>query len=89
MTAAEAARASKFIVWEPPRHTHWAPLSCQVNLFEGVVDDSIGHLVRPVGEKRAEEAAQLALTGHEMRPPTATTTGRSSASMAARIARWA
>ena len=59
-----------------------------VDLVEGGVDHPIGQLVRAVDEVRVEESVEFALIGHRRCPP-ATATGRSSASMAARIARWA
>ena len=65
-----------------------APLMGVVDLVEGGVDHPVGQLVRAVDEVRVEEAVELALIGHRRRPP-ATAAGRSSASMAARIARWA
>ena len=65
-----------------------APLMGVVDLVEGGIDHPIGQLVRALDEVGVEEAVELALVGHRGRPP-ATATGRSSASMAARIARWA
>ena len=59
-----------------------------VDLVEGGVDDSVGQLVRALHEEGTQQALELAVGGHRGRPP-ATATGRSSASMAARIARWA
>jgi hypothetical protein len=73
---------------EPPRQAHGPPLTGVVDLVEGCLDHPVGQLVRAIGEEGTHEAVELALVGHRSRPP-ATATGRSSASMAARIARWA
>ena len=73
---------------EPPRHAQGAPLTGVVDLVEGGVDDAVGQLVAALGEVRDKEAVELGLVGHRSRPP-AIASGRSSASMAARIARWA
>ena len=59
-----------------------------VDLVESGVEHPIGEHIGAVGEERVEDAVEVALVGHHSRPP-ATATGRSSASMAARIARWA
>ena len=88
MTAAVARRMGMVIGGEPPRHADDAPLLGAVDLVEGGIDHPVGQLVRALDEERVEEAVELALVGHRDRPP-ATATGRSSASMAARIARWA
>jgi ferredoxin len=73
---------------EPPRHAPSVPLLGVVDLVEGGIDHAICQLVRALLEVRPDEAVELTLVGHRCRPP-ATATGRSSASMAARIARWA
>ncbi len=65
-----------------------APLLGVVDLVEGGVDHPIGQLVGAFDEEGTKEAIKVTLVGHRGRPP-ATATGRSSASMAARIARWA
>ncbi len=87
MTAAAATRVDVFIV-EPPRHASDAPLWVWSISMRARIDHPVGDLVRALDEERAKETVELALVGHRGRPP-ATATGRSSASMAARIARWA
>jgi hypothetical protein len=74
--------------WEPPRHAPGTPLLGVVDLVQGGVDHPVGQLVRAFGEEGTKHPVELTLVGHRSRPP-ATATGRSSASMAARIARWA
>ena len=74
--------------WEPPRQPQPAPLLGVVDLVEGSVDHAIGQLVRAIDEVRVEESVEVPLIDHRRCPP-ATAVGRSSASMAARIARWA
>ena len=56
--------------------------------LEGFVDDLVGQLFGTVGKEGAEDAVELTLVHHRGSSP-ATATGRSSASTAARIARWA
>ena len=76
------------MVWNLRGTPQRAPLSGVVDLDEGGIDHAIGQLVRALDEEGAEEAVEFTLVGHRCRPP-ATAAGRSSASMAARIARWA
>ncbi len=74
---------------EPPRHAHGAPLMGVVDLVEGGIDHPVGQSSsRPSSKYDVEEAVEFELAGHRGRPP-ATAAARSSASMAARIARWA
>ena len=88
MTAAAAMRMGMVMVGNLRGSAPWAPLIGVVDLVEGGIDHPIGQLIRAVDEVGAEESVEFALIGHRRRPP-ATATGRSSASMAARIARWA
>ncbi len=88
MTAAAARRIGMVMVGNLRGSRNGAPLIGVVDLVEGGIDHPVGQLVRAVDEVGVEESVELALVGHRRRPP-ATATGRSSASMAARIARWA
>jgi hypothetical protein len=58
------------------------------DLIQGGIHDPIRKFVHAVGKEGDKDCVELALIGHRIRPRT-TATGRSSASMAARIARWA
>ncbi len=88
IAAATARRVSTGMVWSLRGIRERVPLVGVVDLIEGGVDHPVGQLVGALDEEGAQEAVELTLVGHRSRPP-ATATGRSSASMAARIARWA
>ena len=71
-----------------PRQTDGRPLWRSIDLGERLVDHPIGDRLRSLGQEGVEDAVEVSLCRHDARPPTATGT-RSSASRAARMARWA
>jgi hypothetical protein len=59
-----------------------------IDLVEGGVDHPVRNHLRAFREVAVEQTLDVGSAGHDERPP-ATTALRSSASRAARIARWA